>query len=244
MSAAPGVFYRFAMNLVKVLGLSQPEAFSTLWSLAVEEQFYMVWPFVVYFLSEKNVFRVAAAILVLSPILRGLCTPMFSNGFGVYELTPFRADLIALGACFAIVWRHRRGVIQRWGRYGLAISALGAAALIGMSAAIPTFNTSANTRLGNVLIYEFCLMICGGAVLWALSGWKIGILQLAPMRYLGRISYSVYLFHVAFLLLLLNYTANRNLAIVGSGVLTLVWSAASWQWFESPILRAGRSKRP
>lgn len=238
-----GYMFLFAMNLVDVLRVPRPEEFSILWSLAVEEQFYMVWPFVVFFCSEKTVGRIAGLIVVSTPLLRYVCTPLFDNNFWIYKLTPFRADLIAIGALLSIIWRKRHGWIEHWGRYGLALSILGVVLMVLCARKIPNFNTSANTAIGNALIYEFCLLICFGIIVWALSGWRVDVLRLAPVQYLGRTSYTVYLFHVMFLLLMEKHIANHHLAVGCSVVLTLAWSAASWHWMEAPILRSGYRER-
>src|SRR5579872_4752966 len=73
-----------------------------LWSLAVEEQFYLLWPCLVLLCSIKKLRWIALAIIFASPVLRACATPFFSDHFPIYCLTIFRADVLAVGAWIAI----------------------------------------------------------------------------------------------------------------------------------------------
>ncbi len=233
-----GVMYVFLMNVLFASGKVHPSSLDVLWSLAVEEQFYLFWPLVVFFMSETAIAWVAGALVVGAPLLRYVCTPWFAWYAPMYMLTPFRMDLLAVGALFAIAWRRRRRAVERWGMYGplLTVAALGAMLWFARR---PGFTITANTQFGNLWIYEFTLLGSAGVVLWALSGRGVGVLRLEWVRYVGRISYSFYLIHTTALIVLARYVPGRwvvaALALAGS----LGYSAVSWRWLEKPILYAG-----
>lgn len=90
-------------NIIAAFGITQPPSLNALWSLGVEEQFYFVWPFVVYFLSEQAIAWVAGALMLTAPLLRWFGTPLFAHHWAIYSLTPFRMDTLAAGALLAIV---------------------------------------------------------------------------------------------------------------------------------------------
>jgi peptidoglycan/LPS O-acetylase OafA/YrhL len=96
-----------------------------LWSLAVEEQFYFVWPVVILLVAERNLRRICIAMLFVAPLLRILCTPLFHNHFPIYFLTPFRADLLCAGALIALIWRDDRLRLAAWGRWGWVLVVAG-----------------------------------------------------------------------------------------------------------------------
>jgi peptidoglycan/LPS O-acetylase OafA/YrhL len=81
---------------------TQPAPFGPLWSLAVEEQFYLVWPFVVWKLSRINLIRLAIGIAIATPILRATLP------LGVHN-TLFEIDALAVGALIAAY----RGTLHR-----------------------------------------------------------------------------------------------------------------------------------
>ncbi len=114
-------FYFLLNNLMAPLHIRVPFPFSPLWSLAVEEQFYLVWPFAVYFLNERRLAQLAAFFVILAPVLRGVVH--FDIPRAIYVLTPFRMDLLAVGALLCLAYRHRRVVIENWGA-GLACRCL------------------------------------------------------------------------------------------------------------------------
>src|ERR1700749_1971110 len=88
----------FATNIGDALNQSGHDSLNVLWSLAVEEQFYIFWPFVILLLPERVLGWVAAALIVLVPVLRAVATPWFATYWPIYYLTPFRMDLLAAGA--------------------------------------------------------------------------------------------------------------------------------------------------
>lgn len=231
-------FYFFLTNFLTVLQIPHPLAFNPLWSLAVEEQFYIVWPFVVYFLSEKSLARVCAVLIVAAPILRG--TMHFQTHWPIYALTPFRMDLLAAGALIALVWRRRNNWIHRYGTVSGAI--LVCSGIFGMAwlgkANISTFT---NTPMANVLLYESTLLIGVGVILFALAGRGVGILENRVMAYIGKISYTMYLVHMIFL----EIPAIQNLGgwpyILAALSCTIGYAAISWRWIETPLLRAKTS---
>jgi peptidoglycan/LPS O-acetylase OafA/YrhL len=74
-----------------------------LWSLAVEEHFYLLWPLAVLLLSKRRLVTLLAAILIAEPILRALATPYFATFHAIYSLTPFQLDSIAAGSLLALL---------------------------------------------------------------------------------------------------------------------------------------------
>lgn len=238
--------YLFLMNFVTALQLPRPFALGPLWSLAVEEQFYLVWPFAVYLLGEVSLGWLAGGLVVAAPLLRWFCTPLLVQYFPqlhhwpIYVLTPFRMDLLAMGALLCLAWRHHRERVLRSGHLGLGLSGAAGVALLVLSRTA-NFSTAANTPVANVWIYELGLLGGTGLILWALSGRGVGVLKLRPMVYLGRISYTVYLIHLLALVVVREYVPGRVVsALVALGV-TLLYGSASWWWMERPLLRKPKS---
>src|SRR5664279_1779381 len=183
-------FYILLTNFLDPLQIPHPAAFTPLWSLAVEEQFYLVWPFAVYYLNRRHVRYLCVFLIVLAPLLRGVLH--FQQPWSVYMLTPFRMDLLATGGLLCLAWRSRRETIQRWGTIvGAILVFIGLAGLSVLGHF--SLSTYSNTRTGNVFIYECCLVVSLGVILYALAGRSVGWLQSKPMTYIGQISYSMYL---------------------------------------------------
>ena len=229
--------YLFLMNFLVAFRIPHPESLGILWSLAVEEQFYLLWPIVVYLLSETALAWVSAAIILAVPLLRWFCTPLFQSSFVIYALTPFRMDLLATGAILAILWRRYPARFRQLAAYGPILSVLALAALYLFSRT-PNFTTTSNTRLSNLWIYELSLITCTGIILWALGGKGVAPLTLAPVRYLGRISYTVYLVHLTFLLVAASHLHGTINIAAAALAATLIYAATSWVFIERPLLTA------
>jgi peptidoglycan/LPS O-acetylase OafA/YrhL len=209
-------FYFGAMNLFRC-----PPTLP-LWSLAVEEQFYLLWPIAVFFLSRRQLIQGAIAMMALAPILRYLCTPLVSR-WVIYGGLPFRMDTLAAGALIALVglpaWRHRNAL-------ALAAAAVGLAGLLTL--AHFGISTYGDTPLGNAAIYESTLLLTASLFVLVLGGFGSGLFSARLPAGLGRISYSFYLVHLTALTL----APNVFLAALAA----LAYSIASWFLLERPIL--------
>lgn len=232
-------FYLFLMNLLGALKIDHPQSLNVLWSLAVEEQFYLVWPFVVYLLSEEGIAWVAGGIVVLAPILRLTCTSLFSTAAAIQFLTPFRMDTLALGALLAIAWRHHRDKITKYGVYGpiLTAASLGIFYVFLPRLHLEITSATNNSGLRNMVLFAVSLVACGGVIVWALSGRFVGILTWAPARYIGRISYSMYLIHEVPLVLLRPRFHSRFMPGLLAAMVSVGYAALSWHFYEQPILQ-------
>lgn len=235
--------YLFLMNFIVAFSLGKLLSLSVLWSLAVEEQFYLVWPFVVYFLDEQAILWAAGSLVVLAPVLRWLCIPMFHLPWAIYSLTPFRMDTLAAGAILQILWRRRHNVIRRFGAYGPILSMIALGVLIVL-ARNPHFTTTSNTRESNLCIYEMTLIWSTGLIVWALSGRGTRILTFAPVRFFGRISYTVYLIHLAVYFLAIRYLHGEAVVALVVVSITLLYATTSWYLLERPLLFTKVRVRP
>lgn len=229
------------MNYVELLPDSKFLPTNPLWSLGVEEQFYLVWPFAVYFLKEKKLPYLLCALLVLAPILRVLAIPYDTTHQLVYTGTPFRMDCLAMGSLLTFVWREKGELIRKYGYLGLIPAAAMPMLMIELSK-LGGFSTMDGTWKSNLFTYEIALVAATGAFCWALGGRYVGILKTRLFQFLGRISYTFYLVHLSALLLMERYFESRG-AIAAMGlVVTLGYATLSWYWIERPILAGGSRK--
>lgn len=172
--------------------------FPHFWSLAVEEQFYLVWPFVVALVPKRRLLLttlIVAGIAITSRIVRH---KMGSSSDVIYMFTTTRMDALALGAAAAVLAR-RQDILElcRKHQAGLAISALGLALV---SAAI---SRVFDTHDPGTIFIGYTLLATAGAMLilalYAGSGsgnWLERIFSIAPLRACGKYSYAMYIFHM------------------------------------------------
>ncbi len=238
-------WYAFFMaNMVVAFHKGGIDAMTPLWSLAVEEQFYLFWPWVVLFCRKRTIIRIAAGAILICPILRALATPFFTNHFPIYCLTPFRTDALAMGAFVAVSELQDPGWIAGKRRLAAGVSCA-AFALLGILSFLPSFRTGANSVVFNTVGYSLSTLFFGGTLVFVL-GMRGGLLQnllsWAPARYLGRISYTFYLYHLAVFIKIEQYVHVRFLNQAVSFAITFILADLSWRFMESPILRRRTQK--
>jgi peptidoglycan/LPS O-acetylase OafA/YrhL len=232
----------FGANLALALGKVTVAAMTPLWSLAVEEQFYLIWPWIVLLCSRKLLRTIALAVIVASPLLRAGFTPAFATHFPIYSLTIFRADTLAAGAFIALSESEDPQWVDRHRRLALGGAVL-ALALTGALSVLPYFRTGANSILFNSIGYSLSAVLFGSALTYTLGireGLLYNILTTRSLRFLGLISYTFYLYFVAVLLKVRGFVHSKGLIAIVAFALTAAISAISWHFFESPILAAQR----
>lgn len=235
----------FGANVGVVLGKLPVKAFGPLWSLAVEEQFYFVWPLVVLLSPVKTVKHRALALLVIAPILRAIYTP-FVERETISLLSPFRMDILAWGAAIAIYEHEDPSVIHSRHRLAL-ISAVSAGVIFCALSPAHWFRRSEGSMFFNTVGYSLIGFMFAATVFYALGcqkGIAHAFLTFSPLRYQGRISYTFYLYHVALLLLIREHFHSPIWGPVLAFAITGAIAAVSWAFFESPILRLGRGQKP
>ncbi len=179
----------FLANLVEDRGYV---IYNPLWSLAVEEQFYLLWPTLVRRLHLRTLTTLCLVSIVLSPILRYLAT--FLPLGNPYDATWLITDALSLGALLAIFLRSRHATHRNTTR--LATLLLTLAVALGI-VAIPLHLFSRTTRGGTALQTEPFLFFFGFLLLAALHlGDNSTLLRLTlPLRFYGYIAYGLYLLH-------------------------------------------------
>ncbi len=167
--------------------------FNHLWSLAIEEQFYVIWPVAVLIgwrLLRRNERSIGVACAVLAAISALLMVTHANETTRVYMGTDTRAQALLIGAAFAALptraWARRH---ERLARRSAAVAVGGLAVMWGVDAVGPAFLFRGGFTLHAIL---------AGVVLVATTSFDDRLTRCAssaPLRYLGRISYSLYLWH-------------------------------------------------
>ena len=218
-----------------------------LWSLGVEEQFYLLWPLAVYFLREKKLPYVLLGLLLAAPLFRGIAVftvedkPWNYFHWFVYESTPTRMDCMAMGALITLAWRRYSDKIKSFGYLGLVPAALTPPLMIFLSRTWG-WSTQDPTLRGNVGTLEISLIAATGVFLWALGGRYTSLLTWAPMQWVGKISYSFYLIHMCMIEFAKRVTTQPVVSALVAFAGSIAYAAASWYWMEKPILHGGSKK--
>jgi peptidoglycan/LPS O-acetylase OafA/YrhL len=225
--------------------------FGHFWSLAVEEQFYVVWPLVIWLLPENAILTICSVGLVVALPLRVLMVHRFAEDFTAMALTTSRMDGLLVGVILAILLR-RGQIPRRW-----IYLCLGAG--VGIIGFIAVFH---HTELIGTYFYMPTIGITGFSLLsgglLALSqhriAWLRYILDARWLRTVGKYSYGMYIYHIPVYLICTHALGGRvdatlplRWALPYIGFLmavTFLVAKASYDLFESKILALKRYFRP
>jgi peptidoglycan/LPS O-acetylase OafA/YrhL len=236
--AAQPWYWLFATNILIVAGtwVGTVSATRPLWSLAVEEHFYLVWPWIVRWVTARALFRVCVVIIVASPLLRLVLLGVFhASSDAIYVLTPTRADTIAFGAAVAILVRNaeHRALVRRWALPSVIAGAIVTLVVIAVARAAQWFAAPME-----VIGFSSVGLLAAGIVAYAATH-SVKWLAARPVADFGhRYSYSLYLWHMAAVQFVATRVEARGARaeIVAAG-LGLLPAALSWHLLEAPALR-------
>jgi len=248
------VYYLFLQNLVFTpLSRFTTWWMSQTWSLAVEEQFYLVSPFLIRYLSRRRLTRVLLGCIIVAPILRAI---VYSAKPGVlspqYVLMPCRADALAIGMLLAIAWRSNA---KTWIAERARLASISLAVLIAGALAMTKWMPGPRNRFEAAYQYSWIAAMYALMMIVALvknEGIVARIARWAFLRAWGRISYCVYLTHTGILwvchrILLHSLPRITDWPGVATTALALAITAGiaqiSWKYFEKPLIDRGHAAR-
>jgi peptidoglycan/LPS O-acetylase OafA/YrhL len=210
-----------------------------LWSVSVEEQFYLLWPPIVARLSRRNIVFTALSMILLANVTRVVVLLLHGIGWSVWANTLARLDPMAAGILLAVLLCGGAPKIGYGLRLALIVCGVLCIALTGHFAApwgdgLPW--------LGTLVSYPVVAGACT-AIVFATIG--IGV-RLRPLEYLGKISYGLYVYHQMCIwitdkiLHVPNGVLHMCLREVVALGITVVVSAVSYAVLEKPFLRLKR----
>jgi peptidoglycan/LPS O-acetylase OafA/YrhL len=209
-----------------------------LWSVSIEEQFYITWPAVVRKVSENGILICAGVLLSVATIARIYLGLHHTGESDVWCNTFVQLDPIALGILMAVLLR---GEVPKFSR--LARTAMLAAGIAGMALGSLYFGIKNDPLTTKRIVLGYPSIAIGGTLI------VLSVLRTSDKKanralvYLGRISYGLYVFHVLGLLIsdytvpnqtasLLRYALRVGVALAA----TITMSAISYRWLETPFL--------
>ncbi len=226
-----------------------PDAMEHTWSLDVEEQFYLLWPLLMASLPRRWMRAVTGLVIPAVSIFAALLLAMMLDktlaASLIYMSGPTRMLSLSLGS--ALAYREQTGDgFKGWTSYGRI--AAGVAMLLGDDLARTLGFMPAGGYYWCVALLSYALASSGivALLVWskdALVRAARAVLGLQPLRYIGRISYGLYLYHY----LVLNFLGLEPSKVAATGtttarlflalVLSIGMAAVSYELLESRILR-------
>jgi peptidoglycan/LPS O-acetylase OafA/YrhL len=166
------------------------------WSLAIEEQFYLVWPLLVAILSRTALLRACVALALIAPLCRLALLAGGASTLAVYVLTPARIDTLAIGAFLAIVGRP--GGLERVLPVARGVGSILAVAIAAWFLAAGWLSPEQPAFL--VVGFSLLALAFGALLVVTVSAqpgsWVHAIFSSPFLRTFGKYSYALYLFHL------------------------------------------------
>ncbi len=207
------------------------------WTLSIEEQFYLVWPILVWRCSRITVIRVAIMLAIGAFLLRCYIVTATSIPIAASTLPPCRIDGLAIGAILALALRGPGGVsaVRRW---IVPTSLTGLVAVAALALLRPTvrFIDPGMMTVGfTALDWSFAGLVFAAATT------RSALLESAFLRAAGRYSYGLYVFHPLVMWWIVrdvpSLERNEWSYVIGSVVGSVVVAYLSYHLYERPFLR-------
>lgn len=241
----------FGYNWVAIItnasyfSVNEPELLRHLWSLAVEEQFYLVWPLLLLLVLMIRRARVRLAVItvlfIASALWMGLLYQPGADPTRVYYGSDTHSFGLFAGAALALLLRRPSGHRNELPRLRPWLG--GAAVVVIVASALWLPENGTVTYRGGLV----AVSVATAVAIWAgVRGGRFGqLLDVAPLRYLGERSYGIYLWHWPVLVLLQlawpTSSVASSLLPIGllAAVITLTLAGLSYSGLELPIRRVG-----
>ena len=224
------------------------------WSLAVEEQFYLVWPAIVLLSNRAELIRICLLAMVGALVLR-IAFVLAGYGDAAYVLTPARMDSLAVGALIAVTARGPEG-LARIGRLAKPTVGIIGAVLIAIfvwRSGLAPWDPIMKTIGGTLLVFFFGALL----VLALISPPKTFIGRIfgsSQLSFLGRYSYALYVFHVPILVFHLDrflplalvptvfgsLLLKKLVFVTSATALSIALAMISWKLYEKQFLKLKR----
>lgn len=225
----------FLQNFLVPIPTMATGALGVTWSLAVEEQFYLVWPLVVWFCSEAQLRKVAIAVICCSPALRYYLS---LHQVDIYSNTFCRLDGLMAGALLALIIRPvefspSKFLTRAW--IAFLVSAPLALLIEAVHARWIGFSVIALASVSFVYL-----------ALFSTQRWLHALLTNRFLVYTGTISYGIYLLQKISLDAAKTFHLDKYqfLALPMTAAATYAMAAISWSLLEKPILKLKRFFEP
>lgn len=191
--------------------------FSHFWSLAVEEQFYLVWPLAIAIVARRRLLILCGAVVGIAIASRLWLLHVNADPQVAYMVTASRMDALALGAMAAVL-SQQAACADFVRRHGTGLLAGAVALLVATALATHEFETTRTTLISfgytTLAIAASALVLLVGEP-GAGPGWLRAVLSNGWLRSVGRYSYAMYIFHML-LLLTVGDTVHRLLQPAGA----------------------------
>ncbi len=235
-----GVVLVYGVNWTYALA-SGDAPLAHLWSLAVEEQFYVVWPWVLLLLLKLPSARRPWPVLALAAVSAALPFALYDGGAGtnrIYFGTDTRAVGMLLGAAAALAWHRQRSS-------GAGSPSAPLRAWTGLSVIAVVLFTVGNVPLKSLAGPALMALAAMQVVPYLVERPASSMARLFDTRalvWLGQRSYAIYLWHYLFATWLNPLSPVVSIPVgVGASLLAAV---ASWRWVEAPALGYAGRFRP
>ena len=204
-----------------------------LWSISIEEQFYLLWPLAVRKCSRRTMAWIAVSLLILSNCARILFVKLAVPPHAIEYNTLARLDPIALGILLALVLGYKVPRISTPLRIALFLAGAATWIVVARYWELSGYLTPAR----GVPLGRPAVALASIAMLIAVLGIRGG-LNNPVLIYLGKISYGLYVIHEFGLLvaLKLNHDRANALTVIAGLLITILLAAISYRWLETPFL--------
>ena len=213
---------------------------SHFWSLAIEEQFYIFWPIVIYLIPFRRVIPVCLALIGISIASRLYMYYGLDMDFmKVYFFTAGHLDVLAVGAILAVMVR-REDLMVYLAKYILWVVIISGGAVLGIGVWNQSFAIEHFTPYGFTVLAIFF----GSVLVLALAPHRYNflkwVMESKPLTFFGKYSYGLYVYHVPVLricMVELKGVVSRQVMLVIAFVLSILVAYLSYHLLEKHFLK-------